>query len=385
MAAGAGRRHDAPVVHLLAVSHPSVVAANQLAFVELERRLGWTVTLVVPERWPTEYGEFRAEAHPALRGELIALPTIWAGDVPRHLYRASLTAVVRRVRPDVVYAHHEPYGLATYQLLRATRRAGVSTFGFYSAQNILKRRPAPIARAEAAVLRAASFALPVSDAVLDVLRAKGYAGPATVLPLGVDADALTALAPPDPTAPVLGYVGRLSAEKGVDTLLRALALLPPRVTAAIAGDGPQRPALEALAAELGVGDRVRWLGYVPHAEVARAYGEMSIVVVPSLTIPSWKEQFGRVVIEALAAGRPVVASDSGELPRLLAATGGGWTFPEADAPALAALTTELLADLRSLRSATDTAQRAVVAEYGLPVLADRFGDAVGAALDPTPA
>jgi glycosyltransferase involved in cell wall biosynthesis len=62
---------------------------------------------------------------------------------------------------------------------------------------------------------------------------------------------------------------------------------------------------------------------------------MDVLVVPSKTVPSWKEQFGRVVVEALACGVPVIASDSGELPNLVNETGGGWLFREGDARHLA--------------------------------------------------
>ena len=69
-------------------------------------------------------------------------------------------------------------------------------------------------------------------------------------------------------------------------------------------------------------------GYIPHDEAARYLASFDVLVLPSETQPNWKEQFGRVVIEAMACGTPVVGSDSGAIPRLIESTGGGLIFHE---------------------------------------------------------
>jgi glycosyltransferase involved in cell wall biosynthesis len=72
-----------------------------------------------------------------------------------------------------------------------------------------------------------------------------------------------------------------------------------------------------------------------HAQMASAYAQLDVLVLPSRTTPTWKEQFGRVIIEALGCGVPVVGSDSGEIPWLIGLTGGGLVFPEGDRGKLA--------------------------------------------------
>src|SRR5207248_3451573 len=104
----------------------------------------------------------------------------------------------------------------------------------------------------------------------------------------------------------------------------ALCGLPEDVTAVIVGDGPNRAEYERYAQELGLNGRVHWEGYVSHTEIPTVYSRFDALVVPSRAP---LEQFGRVVVEALAANVPVIASDAGELPRLMAKTGGGWLFP----------------------------------------------------------
>ena len=106
------------------------------------------------------------------------------------------------------------------------------------------------------------------------------------------------------------------------------------------GDGEMRGELEGEAVP---GSRVRVLDGYAHEQMAQAYAQLDVLVLPSHTTPTWKEQFGRVIVEALWCGVPVVGSDSGEIPWLIGLTGGGLVFPEGDVAALA----ESLESLRS--------------------------------------
>jgi glycosyltransferase involved in cell wall biosynthesis len=286
---------------------------------------------------------------------------------------SGLRRTVKQVQPDVAYLHHEPYGLATVQW---TRALGTVPVAVYSAQNLVKRYPPPIALAERHVLHRARLALPVSESVASVLRAKGYVGATAVLPLPVD---LRRFSPADapPLHPTVGYVGRLSPEKGVDVLLHAVARSSlPSLRCAIAGTGPEELRLKHLAGELGIADRVEWAGYVAHADVQAFYQRLTVVAVPSLTVPGWTEQFGRVVIEALACGVPVVASDSGELPTLLGSTGGGAIVPEGNPEELAAAIDDWILGGTEPETDVRTAMTRVRDVYGLEAVARRFSSAL---------
>jgi glycosyltransferase involved in cell wall biosynthesis len=367
------------LVKLAVVSHPCSVPSNQELYARVQAQTGWEVMLIVPSRWKHEYGYLRPSRWPAFKGAIVPVRVALAGNIPLHFYVASLRRLFRRERPDVIYVHHEPYGASTAQAFRA---AGETPVGFYSAQNLLKRYPPPISIWERWCFRRAAFALPVSNAVAEVLRRKGYRGPLHVLPLGIDTkrwrrkeidrDAGASM--------TVGYLGRLSPEKGVDTLIDALALTSNRgIRAVIAGDGPERARLEDLASRLGVDDRVRWAGYVPHERAVDFYGEIDVAAVPSRTTPGWKEQFGRVVIESLACGVAVVGSDSGELARLIPSTGGGWTFPEGDARRLAELLDRLEADPGARTSAARSGRLAVERDFDLELVAGRFAEVVSSA------
>jgi glycosyltransferase involved in cell wall biosynthesis len=122
--------------------------------------------------------------------------------------------------------------------------------------------------------------------------------------------------------------------KGIHDLIAALRRLDFEFRLLMVGDGVLRP--EVLAADLGRG-RLDLRTGLRTEEMPAAYAEMDVLVLPSRTTPTWAEQFGKVLGEALLCGTPVIGSSSGEIPWVIETTGGGMTFPEGDAEALAAV------------------------------------------------
>ena len=371
-------------MRLAVVSHPCITPVNQDLYARVEAQTGWDVTIVLPRRWETEYGVRRVERWPAFRGDLLPLPVALAGNIPLHAYITRARRRLESLRPDVVYVHNEPYAVSTFQFTRAAKGWNRTPVGFYSAQNLNKRYPWPIRRVERWVHANADFALPVSSAVAGVLREKGFENRLEILPLPIDLDRLR----PAPERPsrdghpfTAAYVGRLAEEKGVDTAITAVSLLSrENVRLLIAGDGPARRDLEAQAESLGVHERIGWEGYVPHDSIMSVYERADVLIVPSKTVPNWKEQFGRVVTESLACGVPVIASDSGELPELMAKTGGGWTFAEGDAEALAGAIRHVAANPHEARERGDRGRRAVEKLFSADGIARQFVGVVEEAL-----
>jgi glycosyltransferase involved in cell wall biosynthesis len=150
-------------------------------------------------------------------------------------------------------------------------------------------------------------------------------------------------------------------EKGVDLLLRAAAELQGDWTVQILGSGPYESALRALSNELGISSHVTFLPPIPSVEMPRFMADLDVLVLPSRTQPNWKEQFGRVLIEAMACGVPIVGSDSGEIPFVIGEA--GLIFPENDVDRLRDCLIRLRNDA-DLRTKLSTAGRAhVVAHY----------------------
>jgi glycosyltransferase involved in cell wall biosynthesis len=170
--------------------------------------------------------------------------------------------------------------------------------------------------------------------------------------------------PPAFPSPLIGAVGRFSREKGMDVLLRALALLP-RVSAVLVGDGPQRPALEALARELGVADRIAITGWTTQA---RAH----VASVDVLAVPSRFEGFPLVIPEGMLAGIPTVASDVGSVAEAVADGETGLLVPPEDHEALAGALRTLLADAERRRAMGARAREIARARFTAPVMATAF-------------
>jgi glycosyltransferase involved in cell wall biosynthesis len=222
------------------------------------------------------------------------------------------------------------------------------------------------------VFARASGATVRNRAAETLLRTQGFAGPVELFPHAVDLaryeNRSTAMAD-GLTRPVFGFVGRLVTEKGVAVLIDAVARAQTG-SLLIVGDGPERDALEKRAAAAGI--EARFVGAIEHDAAPDAYAAMDVVAVPSLTTAGWKEQFGRIVIEANAGGVPVVTSDSGELPATVEATGGGVVVPEGDAAALGEALARLGGDAAARRSLGEEGRRGVAARFTPEAVASRL-------------
>ena len=297
---------------------------------------GLTIHQVRPAHWedPLLRVTQTASAGPGLTQS--AVPLLGRPDDPhRALYR-TLDFGARRFRPDLIHAEEEPDSLAALQVALARRLfAPRAALLLYTWQNVDRNRRPEVEWVLARSLRAADGVLCANREAEAILRRRGYRGFTCVLPaIGVDGAAFQ----PGPARPaqdglIVGYAGRLAPEKGLDVLLAAAARCGAEVQVRLMGAGPGRPALEAQALALGLADRVQFRPPAPPAQVADFLRELDVLVLPSRTTPVWKEQFGRVLAEAMACGVPVVGSESGAIPDVIGEA--GLTFPEGDAEALA--------------------------------------------------
>jgi glycosyltransferase involved in cell wall biosynthesis len=201
-----------------------------------------------------------------------------------------------------------------------------------------------------------------------------------VCPPGVDLELFAAAAAPEPppTGHLIVSPGRLVWEKGHQDVLRAVAALrrglvatTPAPRVAIVGAGPEEGRLRRYAAELGIGDLVEIRSEVPYAQMPALYARASCLVLGSLPVWFWEEQFGMVLAEALASRLPIVAAGSGAIPDVL--RNQAPTFAPGDWPALARLLAEgPLARSPGERAAYD---QGLVDEYSSVAFADRVGRA----------
>jgi len=162
------------------------------------------------------------------------------------------------------------------------------------------------------------------------------------------------------------FVGRLATQKGVRALVEAAALIEnPSARVLLVGDGPERPALEREARRIGVGDRVRFLGFFAHERLPAAMAHADLLVLPSVY-----EELGTVLLEAMWAGLPIVASRTGGIPDVIEDGVNGLLVPPGDPVALARAIDRLFAD-RALAHRLSAEARKRGKDYDWEVLAGR--------------
>jgi glycosyltransferase involved in cell wall biosynthesis len=350
---------------LLVVSHPAVVGVNQEVYRELRER-GWEPTIVVPAQWRGEFSgaTLRPRAIEGLEGTLAPTRAVLAGRPQRHLYVTRPGAMLDRIAPDVAFLEAEPFSLVASQWRRPLHARGIP-FGVQCAENIDRELPGIVRRLRSQVLRDAAFVAARSDSAARLVQRWGARGEVRLAPHAV---------PPWEPYPhredgafTVGYAGRLVESKGLRDLLAAVRMLPAPVELVLIGDGAMRGELEGQEIP---GSRVQVLDGLTHERMAEGFARLDVLALPSLTTPTWKEQFGRVIVEALWCEVPVVGSDSGEIPWLIELTGGGLVFPEGDAAALAARLTELREDPELRRRLASTGRDAARRMFSVPAAAD---------------
>jgi len=266
---------------------------------------------------------------------------------------ASLRGLIRDFRPHVVHTHTSKAG-ALGRLVARVLRVPVICHTFHG--HVLEGYFSPLV--SATLVRTESLLARLTDVVFvlgprnraDLIRL-GIGRRVEMIPPGFDLKRLRALgqerAPdcrkhlgvPD-GSPVLLALGRLASVKGIDVLLEALERLKcqdVRPHLLVVGDGPRRSSLEALADDLGLQTRVRFLGW--KADIREVLGAADLLVLPSRN-----EGYPHAVIEAMAAGIPVIASAVGEVPELVEDGATGFLVPPDDPDALASRIRSVVSD-----------------------------------------
>jgi glycosyltransferase involved in cell wall biosynthesis len=315
---------------LLSIAHSYCVALNRRLAHEMARAGGaeWEVTAVAPAFF---HGDFGVIACQRVAGELCrleAIPAYMTGRIHLFVYGHRLRELMRE-NCDLVHCWEEPYILAGAQAASWTPRE--VPFVFWTMQNLVKRYPPPFSLIEKYCFHRCAGWFGSGRLVVEAMRSRGHgAKPHRVMQIGVDADLFrpnTAareatrirLGWDSPTLPMVGFVGRFIEGKGLALMMRALDRIREPWRALFIGGGPLEPSLRAWAARHD--DRIRIVKDVAHDQVPAYLNAMDLLCAPSQTTPNWREQFGRMVVEAFACGVPVVSSDSGELPYVVADAG----------------------------------------------------------------
>jgi glycosyltransferase involved in cell wall biosynthesis len=351
-------------IDLLSVSHACVLGVNRRVYREL-RRSGLDIHLVVPKRLEKRGSRLVAELAADDDPPIDFLPML--GTHGRLFRFSGLAAVLERKRPRAVLVEADPASLLTLTAARWCRR-NRSRLICRTNENLSWRLDEAVARGGWRELPAAAaksiinrlvrndvdMVCASSNAATELFMRLGFAD-ARFVPMGTDREVFRyssrlrretrAALGINASEMVIAYFGRMVPEKGIDTLVRAVAslkelswrLLLNRFEMATS----YASGIERQIAEAGLADRVLWAPS-RHGAVARLMTASDAVVLPSISTPKWVEQYGRVVPEAMACGNLVIVSDSGAPKELVGPS--GLVFPEGDHEALARLLRGIVAN-----------------------------------------
>jgi glycosyltransferase involved in cell wall biosynthesis len=309
--------------------------------------------VLIPDRWRFN-GQWRETWKPentTFSWNLGKVMWPWAGPAQSYLHwYPGLARIIKEFKPDIIDLWEEPWGIVSAHTcwLRNRLRPQAKIIA-ETEQNLDKSLLFPFEQFRAYTLRNADFAVGRNAEAIQVLRARGYTGPAKTVPNAVDAELFCPLDRQTCRREVLGdwghdkfvagYVGRLVEEKGLMDMVEALPFCPDGTRLLFVGSGPFQPNLERRVQELGKTEQVRFLPGQPLHDLPQVFNALDVLVLASRTTPSWKEQFGRVIIESHACRTPVIGSDSGAIPEVVGR--GGLIIPERNPAALAAAITKL--------------------------------------------
>jgi glycosyltransferase involved in cell wall biosynthesis len=312
------------------------------------------VTIVVPRRWqPGGVQNKIIESQPKIADNFRVIPVSNFSQNNQGLltFGTDVVTLLQNFKPDIIQVEQGSKSLAYAQFITLNNLLNLQAKNiFFTWWNLPYTPKFPISWLEAYNLRNTDGLIAGNQDGVDVLKQRGYRGKYTVLPqLGVDEVLFSPSKQPDLAESlgikndefIIGFVGRFVEEKGILTLIKAVAKLTGKWKLLLLGRGTLKDKIIAEAQASAIGDRLIMVESVPHDQVVNYINLMNTLVLPSettyqvktLTAVGWKEQFGHVLIEAMACQVPVIGSDSGEIPFVIG--DAGLTFPEKDAEALA--------------------------------------------------
>ncbi len=331
-------------MRILIVSHTYIVDINReklRALVRLDPSI--EVTVVVPRYWlpgGVQKGVVVSAPIKEERFQVVPINNFSRNNQGLLCFSWQIISLMWWFRPQIIQVEQGSKSLAYAQLITLNCLLGLKAKNvFFTWWNIPYQLTFPANLLELYNLKNSHGVVAGNQDGAEILKSRGYRGKIRVMPqLGVDEKLFCRRAEPQLAAQlgikrhdfVVGFVGRFLEEKGLITLLQALAQLQDFYwKLMLVGRGELREVLLQLAAKLGIQDRLIVIDSVPHDQVSRYINLMNVLVLPSqttentqtLTTKGWKEQFGHVLIEAMACKVPVIGSDCGEIPHVIGNAG----------------------------------------------------------------
>lgn len=381
-------------MRILVVSHTYIVDINRAKFKILANlKPGIEVTVVVPQRWKpggVQNKIIETEFYQQGSFKVVPISNFSQNNQGLLTFGTDIIKLLQEFQPQIIQVEQGSKSLAYAQLILLNHILKLKAKNiFFTWWNLPYELKWPASMLENCNLKHTDGIIVGNLDGAKILRQHGYQNILKVMPqLGVDESLFYPTSKDadlsrkfgiEPTDFVVGYVGRFVEEKGLLTLAEALAGLkniPWKWL--LVGQGKLRSQIVQKSIEWGISDRIIWVESVSHEDVPPYINLMDCLVLPSqtsykfktLTTVGWKEQFGHVLIEAMACKIPVIGSDCGEIPQVIG--DAGLIFPEGNAEKLHGCLDELMQRQDLVGDLGDRGYHRVAANYTNKALAKQL-------------
>lgn len=314
-----------------------------------------------PRHYEDPYGNLTSPESKEKKGATSFVRLFGTHTDPHRVLYGSFAFSLKSFKPDIIHCEDEPDSLAALQVIAARALIARRTKLILHTWQNINRPKGPLVRLVVhASFRASKAILCSNSEGVGVLREMGFKGLTELIPPeGIDTDRFK---PSEATQPkaffTLLYAGRFAEEKGLDTLLEAMSLVGRDCSLVLVGAGPLKDSLLAQAKRLRIDKNVQFHQPVEQDRMPQLYARADALILPSRGTPVWKEQYGRVLLEAMACKVPVIGSSSGAIPEVIG--DGGLVFQEDDPYSLSHCILTLMDDPRLQRDLAENGRQRVL-------------------------
>jgi glycosyltransferase involved in cell wall biosynthesis len=309
---------------------------NRDKFYELAKSPGIDLTIVTPKRWKTDLYVMDCEKPRNDTLNIIPLRCLSTGLESFYFYGFGLLRIIYRLKPDIIHVEQGADAFSYFQAILFSKLfSKKSKRMFFTWVNWDVRIKYPLTFFEKYNLKHSDCAICGNHDAARILRGKGFIGNIKILPqMGIDPDFFRKINVEELKKSLgirnfcVGFLGRFVAEKGLLLLLEACAQIIGKVDILLVGDGSLKQELINEAKRLNLSSNLKIVPPLMNEKVVPYINCLNALVLPSYEIKTWREQFGHVLIEAMACGVPVIGSTSGEIPNVIG--DAGLIFKEKD-------------------------------------------------------
>lgn len=317
-------------IRIVSVGHSYVVSLNRSILREIAEDPEFEVTVGSPKMFKGSLRTIGLEPEPAhSKLKVVGIDAFLTSKMHLFFYHPLQLKKLLGQSFDCAHFWEEPYILSGYQLTQSASTHKIP-YLFRTAQSLIKNYAFPFNYFEKKSLKRAKSWVAGGHLVFQAMKDKGWEIPGQVLTLAVDTNSFKPFSDSEKESvrkklglqsPVIGYLGRLSEEKGCDLFMDVLSQLKHLPWSfLVMGSGPYEEKIRNWSVKEGLQERVK-IQLFKHDEVPKVLPVCDLLICPSQTRKFWKEQFGRMIVEAFASGVPVIGSNSGEIPRVIGDAG----------------------------------------------------------------